>query len=209
MRDFVAHGHHIGNKPNPGVYAESNSSASPALTAFGEPVEHSVNRVLRVRGRLALRRSLPGNCRAHHHRRRHLRSIYIRARSGAPPSWACLANKRPITTPRSRFEPSDAGTNPASADEVITAAETTRTHTEKDGGRVMDLMYYVVLAIVLFVVGGATVLTRRNSVIALLGVEIMLNSCNLVLITSTLSHVGRHRGGSSRSSSWSLPRRRS
>ncbi|AHU90226.1 NADH-quinone oxidoreductase subunit NuoK [Trueperella pyogenes] len=47
----------------------------------------------------------------------------------------------------------------------------------------MDLMYYVVLAIVLFVVGGATVLTRRNSVIALLGVEIMLNSCNLVLIT--------------------------
>ncbi|MCI7306414.1 MULTISPECIES: NADH-quinone oxidoreductase subunit NuoK [Trueperella] len=47
----------------------------------------------------------------------------------------------------------------------------------------MDLMYYVVLAIVLFVVGGATVLTRRNGVIALLGVEIMLNSCNLVLIT--------------------------
>ncbi|WP_270975528.1 NADH-quinone oxidoreductase subunit NuoK [Trueperella sp.] len=47
----------------------------------------------------------------------------------------------------------------------------------------MDLMYYVVLAIVLFVVGGATVLTRRNGVIALLGVEIMLNSCNLVFIT--------------------------
>lgn len=47
----------------------------------------------------------------------------------------------------------------------------------------MDLMYYVVLAIVLFVVGGATVLARRNGVIALLGVEIMLNSCNLVFIT--------------------------
>ena len=47
----------------------------------------------------------------------------------------------------------------------------------------MDLMYYVVLAIILFVVGGATVLTRRNGVIALLGVEIMLNSCNLVFIT--------------------------
>ena len=41
----------------------------------------------------------------------------------------------------------------------------------------------MVLAISLFVVGGATVLTRRNGVIALLGVEIMLNSCNLVLIT--------------------------
>ncbi|MDR6939275.1 NADH-quinone oxidoreductase subunit NuoK [Arcanobacterium hippocoleae] len=47
----------------------------------------------------------------------------------------------------------------------------------------MDLMYYIGLALVLFVIGGATVLTRRNGVIALLGVEIMLNSCNLALIT--------------------------
>ncbi|VEI13708.1 NADH-quinone oxidoreductase subunit NuoK [Trueperella bialowiezensis] len=44
-------------------------------------------------------------------------------------------------------------------------------------------MPYLVLAIILFVIGGATVLTRRNGVVALLGVEIMLNSCNLVLIT--------------------------
>lgn len=47
----------------------------------------------------------------------------------------------------------------------------------------MNLMYYIILALALFVIGGATVLTRRNGVIALLGVEIMLNSCNLVLIT--------------------------
>lgn len=47
----------------------------------------------------------------------------------------------------------------------------------------MDLMYYIVLALVLFVIGAATVLTRRNGVISLLGVEIMLNSCNLALIT--------------------------
>lgn len=46
----------------------------------------------------------------------------------------------------------------------------------------MDLMYYVVLGIVLFVVGAAAVLTRRNGVVALLGVEIMLNACNLVFI---------------------------
>lgn len=44
-------------------------------------------------------------------------------------------------------------------------------------------MAYVILGIILFVVGGAAVLTRRNGVVALLGVEIMLNSCNLVLIT--------------------------
>jgi NADH-quinone oxidoreductase subunit K len=44
-------------------------------------------------------------------------------------------------------------------------------------------MWYVVLALVLFVIGGATVLTRRNAIIALLGVELMLNSCNLVFVT--------------------------
>ncbi len=47
----------------------------------------------------------------------------------------------------------------------------------------MNLMAYVILGIILFVIGGAAVLTRRNGVVALLGVEIMLNSCNLVLIT--------------------------
>lgn len=47
----------------------------------------------------------------------------------------------------------------------------------------MDLMAYVILGIILFVIGGAAVLTRRNGVVALLGVEIMLNSCNLVLVT--------------------------
>ncbi|MCI1675048.1 MAG: NADH-quinone oxidoreductase subunit NuoK [Ancrocorticia sp.] len=47
----------------------------------------------------------------------------------------------------------------------------------------MNLMWYVVLALVLFVIGGATVLTRRNAIIALLGVELMLNSCNLVFVT--------------------------
>lgn len=47
----------------------------------------------------------------------------------------------------------------------------------------MNLMYYVVLALVLFTIGGAAVLTRRNAIIALLGVELMLNSCNLALVT--------------------------
>ncbi|MGV9182100.1 NADH-quinone oxidoreductase subunit NuoK [Arcanobacterium canis] len=47
----------------------------------------------------------------------------------------------------------------------------------------MDLLWYVALAVVLFTLGAATVLTRRNGVIALLGVEIMLNSANLALVT--------------------------
>ncbi|MFC5280831.1 NADH-quinone oxidoreductase subunit NuoK [Arcanobacterium canis] len=47
----------------------------------------------------------------------------------------------------------------------------------------MDLLWYVALAVVLFTLGAATVLTRRNGVIALLGVEIMLNSANLALVS--------------------------
>lgn len=47
----------------------------------------------------------------------------------------------------------------------------------------MSLMYYVVLAVILFVIGALAVLTRRNAIIALLGVELMLNSCNLALVT--------------------------
>ena len=52
VRDFVTDGRHIGHKPNPGVYAESNSSANPALTAYGKPLDNSVNRVLQVRGQM-------------------------------------------------------------------------------------------------------------------------------------------------------------
>ena len=47
----------------------------------------------------------------------------------------------------------------------------------------MNLMYYVILALGLFTIGATAVLTRRNAIIALLGVELMLNSCNLVLVT--------------------------
>lgn len=46
----------------------------------------------------------------------------------------------------------------------------------------MNLMYYVVLALAIFTIGAVAVLTRRNGIIALLGVEMMLNSCNLALV---------------------------
>lgn len=50
MAAFAEKGRHIGQKPAPGVYAESNSAAAPALTVGGAPVRESVNRVLRIRG---------------------------------------------------------------------------------------------------------------------------------------------------------------
>jgi NADH-quinone oxidoreductase subunit K len=47
----------------------------------------------------------------------------------------------------------------------------------------MSLLNYVYLATVLFVIGGATVLTRRNAIIVFMGVELMLNAANLVFVT--------------------------
>lgn len=47
----------------------------------------------------------------------------------------------------------------------------------------MNLMFYIALAAVFFAIGGATVLLRRNGVVALLGVELMLSACNLTFIT--------------------------
>ena len=47
----------------------------------------------------------------------------------------------------------------------------------------MSLAWYLILAGVLFAIGVTTVLVRRSAVIALMGVEMMLNAANLVLVT--------------------------
>lgn len=52
----------------------------------------------------------------------------------------------------------------------------------------MSLTNYIVLAIVLFAIGAVTVLTRRTALIALMGVELMLNSVNLMLVTFAGMH---------------------
>lgn len=52
----------------------------------------------------------------------------------------------------------------------------------------MSLMNYVVLALILFAIGAVPVLTRRNSIISVMGVELMLNSCNLALVTFARMH---------------------
>ncbi|AOZ72191.1 NADH-quinone oxidoreductase subunit K [Boudabousia tangfeifanii] len=46
----------------------------------------------------------------------------------------------------------------------------------------MSPIWYILLATVLFAIGGATVLTRRSAVISLMGVEIMLSSANLLFV---------------------------
>jgi NADH-quinone oxidoreductase subunit K len=52
----------------------------------------------------------------------------------------------------------------------------------------MSLVNYIYLATLLFVIGGATVLTRRNAIIVFMGVELMLNSTNLVFVTFARIH---------------------
>ena len=57
----------------------------------------------------------------------------------------------------------------------------------------MSLAWYLILAGVLFAIGATTVLVRRSAVIALMGVEMMLNAANLVLVT--FSHINSNVDG--------------
>ncbi|PYF99605.1 NADH dehydrogenase subunit K [Georgenia satyanarayanai] len=56
----------------------------------------------------------------------------------------------------------------------------------------MSLVNYLVLSGILFSIGAVAVLLRRNSIIALMGVELMLNAANLTLITFARWHGNLH-----------------
>ncbi|MGJ3507730.1 NADH-quinone oxidoreductase subunit NuoK [Enemella sp. A6] len=47
----------------------------------------------------------------------------------------------------------------------------------------MNPNYYLVLAGLLFAIGALGFMVRRNAIIAFMSVELMLNACNLVLVT--------------------------
>lgn len=52
----------------------------------------------------------------------------------------------------------------------------------------MNLDNYLVLAAILFSIGAATVLLRRNAIVVFMGVELMLNATNLLLVTFSRMH---------------------
>ncbi|WP_430867775.1 NADH-quinone oxidoreductase subunit NuoK [Demequina aurantiaca] len=52
----------------------------------------------------------------------------------------------------------------------------------------MDPISFVYLAAVLFAIGSAAVLTRRNAIVAFMGVELMLNAANLSLVSFSRIH---------------------
>jgi NADH-quinone oxidoreductase subunit K len=52
----------------------------------------------------------------------------------------------------------------------------------------MNPMNFVYLAAVLFSIGAAAVLLRRNAIVAFMGVELMLNAANLSLVAFARLH---------------------
>jgi len=52
----------------------------------------------------------------------------------------------------------------------------------------MTLAAYIYLATILFTIGALVVLTRRNTIVVFMGVELMLNACNLALVTFSRMH---------------------
>jgi len=52
----------------------------------------------------------------------------------------------------------------------------------------VTLTNYLVLSAILFSIGAATVLLRRNAIIVFMGVELMLNATNLALVTFSRLH---------------------
>jgi len=47
----------------------------------------------------------------------------------------------------------------------------------------VTIEWYIVLAALLFSIGATTVLVRRNAIVVFMGVELMLNAANLLLVT--------------------------
>ena len=52
----------------------------------------------------------------------------------------------------------------------------------------MNLINWVYLSAILFAIGATTVLLRRNAIIVFMGVELMLNACNLAFVTFARMH---------------------
>jgi NADH-quinone oxidoreductase subunit K len=54
--------------------------------------------------------------------------------------------------------------------------------------------HYVLLASIIFTVGGIGFLVRRNVLVQLMSIELMLNAVNLVLVAFNRRHVGDMNG---------------
>jgi NADH-quinone oxidoreductase subunit K len=53
----------------------------------------------------------------------------------------------------------------------------------------IPVAYYIMLSSILFVVGGLGFLVRRNVLVALMSIDVMLNAVNLALVAFNRSHL--------------------
>lgn len=53
----------------------------------------------------------------------------------------------------------------------------------------MNIHFYIVLSLILFVIGIIGVLTRRNAIVVFMCIELMLNAVNLLLVAFSKMHV--------------------
>jgi NADH-quinone oxidoreductase subunit K len=58
----------------------------------------------------------------------------------------------------------------------------------------IPLEYFLVLAAVLFTTGVAGFLLRRNLLVLLMSIELMLNAVNLTMVAYNRTHTGSHAG---------------
>jgi NADH-quinone oxidoreductase subunit K len=54
--------------------------------------------------------------------------------------------------------------------------------------------HYVLISALIFVVGGVGFLVRRNVLVSLMSIEVMLNATNLALVAFNRSHLARGEG---------------
>jgi NADH-quinone oxidoreductase subunit K len=59
---------------------------------------------------------------------------------------------------------------------------------------VIPVEYYVVLSAILFAIGGTGFLVRRNVLVTLLSIEVMLNAVNLALVAFNRARPENHTG---------------
>jgi len=57
-----------------------------------------------------------------------------------------------------------------------------------------SLEHYVLLSSLIFIIGGVGFLSRRNVLVQLMSIELMLNSVNLLLVAFNRVHGGEMRG---------------
>jgi NADH-quinone oxidoreductase subunit K len=59
---------------------------------------------------------------------------------------------------------------------------------------VIPIEHYVALSAVLFIIGGVGFLVRRNVLVVLMSIELMLNAVNIALVAFNRAHTEAHTG---------------